>query len=73
MKTTTRWSKPYYGIQHLEDLKVGFQITVTNRGLFAECDVKIPGLGWEGDKMFDTTAEAIAYGESRATNVAGFR
>ncbi len=68
-----KWTKPYYGVQHLEEtLPRGVQITVTSYETFATCWVKPPdGFGKGEPPMFDTAAQARAYGEKQAKLIYG--
>lgn len=61
------WTAPFHGVQHLKPLKRGFQITVTDRGTFAECDVFLPGGGFTATETQHDSAElARAHGEQQA-------
>lgn len=68
MAKQIEWSKPYYGVQHLEGLHRGWQITVTERTPdFAECWVRPEGAGFNGHTTsHDSIEEARAHGEQQA-------
>lgn len=51
--TPYRWTKPYYGVPHLEGLKHGYQITIIENGSLIEATV----LHRHSDKPFTPVAE----------------
>ncbi len=67
MQTEASWTKPFYGVQHLEGLPNAFLVTVTDRGEWAD----VAALSLRGDKPFtpvfeqacDTAEEARHAGE----------
>lgn len=62
-----KWTAPFHGVQHLKPLKRGFQITITDRGSFAECSVFLPGHNFNStETTHDTANEARAHGEQQA-------
>lgn len=64
------WTKPYHGVQHLNGLRSGFQITVNDRDGFAECLVFLPGHGFNAKStQHADAAEARAYGEKQAADL----
>lgn len=70
----SNWSAPFYGIQHLADLKRGFQITVTNRDEFADCCIFVPGCGFSAaETIHDTIEQAREYGEHQAVMLNALR
>lgn len=61
------WTTPYHGVQHLNGLKKGWQVTVVARCSFAEAYVLPPGTFTTCDqRSFDTAAEACVWAERRA-------
>lgn len=67
---SANWSKPFHGIQHLGGLKRGFQVSVTDCGSFAECDVFVPGCGFNAtETKHDTVELARAHGEAQARSL----
>ncbi|MCG8275376.1 hypothetical protein [Stenotrophomonas sp. NLF4-10] len=64
------WTKPYHGVQHLNGLRAGFQITVYDRDGFAECLVFLPGHGFNAKRTHHAdAAEARAHGEKQASEL----
>lgn len=41
------WTAPFHGVQHLNGLRRGFQITVADLGSVAQCKVFVPGHGFK--------------------------
>jgi hypothetical protein len=67
------WTNPFYGVQHLRGLARGFQVTVTDRNGWAECDVFTPGCGFSAEEsQHDSVAQAIEYGVKRALEIRAF-
>lgn len=67
METRREWTKPYFGVQHLDGLRRGWQITVTDRESFAECWVRPEGAGFNGHTTQHDSADlARQYGEQQA-------
>lgn len=70
----TKWSAPYFGSQHLEGVKDGFQFTVTDYGSFVESQVFMPGRGFNAEtKTHDTVAEAQEHAENAALVLNAFK
>lgn len=67
MVKQAKWTTPFHGVQHLDGLVRGYQITVTDRELFAECSVFVLGGGFNAkvSKHADA-ATARAHGEAQA-------
>lgn len=61
------WSAPYYGVQHLEGVKRGYQFTVEDRGAWAESLAFLPGRGFSADRM---AHKNVALARSHAEHVA---
>lgn len=71
--TKATWSKPYYGVQHLDGLRNGFQVTVTDRGSIAECSVFLPGHQFRATtSVHPDAAAARIHGESQAVALDAF-
>lgn len=74
--TETKWTAPYFGVQHLKPLRRGFQVTVTAYADdFAEAFVFTPGSGFTRtvDERFngENAAEAArSWGERKAVELA---
>lgn len=64
------WTKPYYGVTHLNGLKVGWQITATEFLLTATVYVKPPGtFTSQDDATFMTIESAKEWGEQKARDL----
>lgn len=62
-----RWTNPFYGVQHLNGLRHGFQITVTDFGSVATCKVFLPDHGFNAKvSVHEDVASARAHGERQA-------
>jgi hypothetical protein len=70
-KEETMWSKPYYGVQHLEGTRRFFQVTACDYGAFTEVYVLAPGSGFTAvaQTSFPTAEEARAWGEKMAVDL----
>lgn len=61
------WSKSLGAMHHLDGLKKGFQITVADRGTWAELLVFLPGQGFNAHvEVCESVAHAQRAGEERA-------
>jgi hypothetical protein len=68
-----RWTNPFYGVQHLNGLRRGFQITVADLGSVAECKVFLPGHGFNAKvSVHEDAASARAHGERQAHELDAF-
>jgi hypothetical protein len=59
------WSPPFHGVQHLDGLKRGFQVTVEDRETWAVA-YALEGLRTLAESDHDTVAQAREWGEERA-------
>lgn len=67
---STKWSAPFYGIQHLDGVRQGYQFTVSDRELFAQSAVFVPGRGFNADvRQHPDAATARAYLEKQASEL----
>lgn len=61
------WTAPFYGVQHLNGLRRGFQITITDLGTIVECKVFLPGHCFNATvSTHPSTALAREHGERQA-------
>lgn len=67
MNKRAKWTTPFHGVQHLDGLARGYQITVTDRESFADCSVFVPGSGFNAKvSQHADAATARAHGEAQA-------
>lgn len=59
------WSKPYHGVQHLDGVKPGWQVTVEDHFSWAEVYV-LQGLHSVSESQHATAATARVWGEEQA-------
>jgi len=60
------WTKPYCGVQHLDDLPHGWQISLEDHGTFTHVYVLHGGFSAKAEADFPTVAEAMQWGEMKA-------
>lgn len=67
------WTQPYVGVQHLEGLPRGWQVTVENRGSFSDAYVLAPGHGFTpmAEQTFNNVQAARVWAEQQARLLAG--
>lgn len=66
----TTWSAPFHGVSHLEGLRPGFQVTVCDYDVMAECQVFTPGNGFSANVSKHPTAQqAMAAGVQAADSL----
>lgn len=66
-RTTTYWTAPYYGVQHLYGLRPGFSASITAHGdglAIAHFKTR-PGFVDLEERQFTTAADARAWCEAR--------
>lgn len=64
------WSIPLHGVQHLDGLRKGFQITVEAYASFALTLVFLPGHGFDARRTMHADASAARiYGETQANEL----
>lgn len=49
--TQGQWTQPYCGVQHLEGLKPGYQVTATHWGDWSEVFILVPGGGFRAARQ----------------------
>jgi len=64
------WTTPFHGVQHLNGLRQGFQITVEDLGACALTKVFLPGHNFNARQTtHDGVDAARAFGESQAAEL----
>lgn len=59
------WSEPFYGVQHLDGVRKGFQVTVEDRDTWSEAWV-VEGLRTLAESSHDTPEQARTWAEGQA-------
>lgn len=64
MKAATTWTRPYYGITHLESADRRYRATVSDRRTFVTLSLWFPGCGFSPEqRTASSVAEAKSEGE----------
>lgn len=65
MKAATTWTRPYYGITHLESADRRYRATVSDRRTFVTLSLWFPGCGFSPEqRTANSVAEAKSEGEA---------